>query len=116
MAKTKKIVRREWTKDDVRQMKAMAKAKAGESAQPPQARADYRQAWRYYGFARWPVDNSPGKNNPDARNWVGSGQRTIDEMGFAWITWYDMNDDEYKAELDARKPAKKATTTASQPQ
>jgi hypothetical protein len=29
MAKTKKIIRREWTKDDVRQMKAMAKAKAG---------------------------------------------------------------------------------------
>jgi hypothetical protein len=29
MAKTKKIVRREWTKDDVRQMKAMAKAKSG---------------------------------------------------------------------------------------
>lgn len=29
MAKTKKIVRREWTKDDVRQMKTMAKAKAG---------------------------------------------------------------------------------------
>jgi hypothetical protein len=29
MAKTKKIVRREWTKNDVRQMKAMAKAKAG---------------------------------------------------------------------------------------
>ena len=29
MAKTKKIVRREWTKDDVRQMKAMAEAKAG---------------------------------------------------------------------------------------
>ena len=29
MTKTKKIVRREWTKDDVRQMKAMAKAKAG---------------------------------------------------------------------------------------
>jgi hypothetical protein len=30
MARTKKkIVRREWTKDDVRQMKSMAKAKAG---------------------------------------------------------------------------------------
>jgi hypothetical protein len=29
MAKTKKNVRREWTKDDVRQMKTMAKAKAG---------------------------------------------------------------------------------------
>ena len=29
MAKAKKIVRRAWTKDDVRQMKTMAKAKAG---------------------------------------------------------------------------------------
>lgn len=29
MAKAKKIVRREWTKEDVRQMKAMAKARAG---------------------------------------------------------------------------------------
>ena len=29
MAKTKKIVRRAWTKGDVRQMKAMARAKAG---------------------------------------------------------------------------------------
>jgi hypothetical protein len=29
MAKTKRTVRREWTKDDVRQMKTMAKAKAG---------------------------------------------------------------------------------------
>ena len=29
MAKKKKALRREWTKDDVRQMKQMAKAKAG---------------------------------------------------------------------------------------
>jgi hypothetical protein len=29
MARTKKTVRREWTKEDVRQMKTMAKAKAG---------------------------------------------------------------------------------------
>ena len=29
MAKARKIVRREWTKDDVRQMKTMARAKAG---------------------------------------------------------------------------------------
>src|SRR6267143_2009228 len=29
MARTKKIARREWTKEDVRQMKTMAKAKAG---------------------------------------------------------------------------------------
>jgi hypothetical protein len=29
MAKARKIVRRDWTKDDVRQMKTMARAKAG---------------------------------------------------------------------------------------
>lgn len=29
MAKAKKVVRREWTRDDVRQMKTMAKAKVG---------------------------------------------------------------------------------------
>jgi hypothetical protein len=33
-------------------------------------------------------------------------------MGFAWITWYDMTDDEYKAEFDARKAVQKRMTTA----
>jgi mono/diheme cytochrome c family protein len=62
-------------------------------------------------------DNSAGKGNPDPRNWVGSGQRTIDEMGFAWITWYDFSDEEYQAEFDARKNASKRTnTSAGQPQ
>jgi hypothetical protein len=62
-------------------------------------------------------DNSANKANPDPRNWVGSGQRTIDEMGFAWITWYDFTDEEYQAEFDARKNAAKRTNTAAgQPQ
>jgi hypothetical protein len=57
-------------------------------------------------------DNSPGKDNPDARNWVGGGQRTIDEMGFAWITWYDMTDEDYQKEFDARKGARRTNTNA----
>lgn len=61
-------------------------------------------------------DNSANKANPDPRNWVGSGNRTIDEMGFAWTTWYDMSDDEYKAELDARKTRDKKVTTTTQGQ
>ena len=62
-------------------------------------------------------DNSANKINPDPRNWVGSGNRTIDEMGFAWITWYDLTDDEYKAELESRKGARKTfTTSQGQPQ
>ena len=59
-------------------------------------------------------DNSANKINPDPRNWVGSGNRTIDEMGFAWISWYDMTDDEYKTALDARKATR--TTTSQQQQ
>jgi hypothetical protein len=59
-------------------------------------------------------DNSASKGNPDPRNWVGSGNRTIDEMGFAWITWYDLTDDEYKAEFDARKGVKKTSTSQGQ--
>src|SRR5437868_6456357 len=39
-----------------------AKAKSEEAAgKKTEAEADYRQAWRYYGFARWPTTNSPGK-------------------------------------------------------
>jgi hypothetical protein len=39
-------------------------------------------------------------------------------MGFAWIGWYDMTDDEYKAELEARKAerTKKSNTTQQQQQ
>jgi hypothetical protein len=55
-------------------------------------------------------DNSANKINPDPRNWVGSGNRTIDEMGFAWISWYDLTDEEYKAALDARKGVRTNTS------
>jgi mono/diheme cytochrome c family protein len=66
----------------------------------------------------WHDNSQANKANPDPKNWVGDGQRTIDEMGFAWIGWYDMTDDEYKVELEARKAerAKKATTTQQQQQ
>lgn len=38
------------------------RAKSEEAAgQKREAQADYRQAWRYYSFARWPTTNSPGK-------------------------------------------------------
>jgi hypothetical protein len=43
------------------------------------------------------------RGNLDAKNWTGGGQRTIDEMAFSWISWYDLSEDEYKAEMEARK-------------
>jgi len=57
-------------------------------------------------------DNSPrNKYNPDPKNWVGNGQRTIDEMGFAWIGWYDLTDEEYKQEMEARKALREKRTS-----
>ena len=66
----------------------------------------------------WHDNSTANKYNPDPRNWVGDGQRTIDEMGFAWIGWYDLTEDEYKAQLAVRKELqrKNATTTQQQQQ
>lgn len=58
-------------------------------------------------------DNSP--TNPralDTNNWVGDGQRTIDEMGFFWIGWIDLTEEEYKTQLEERK-AKQQTSLVS---
>ena len=49
-------------------------------------------------------DNSAGnKFNPDPENNITYGQRTIDEMGGAWISYYSLTDDEYKQQVEARK-------------
>ena len=55
------------------------------------------------------------KTNPramDPKNWVGDGQRTIDEMGFFWIGWVELTDEEYKTQLEARKAAQQRTSDA----
>ena len=49
-------------------------------------------------------DNTEAKRgNHDAKHWTGGGSRTVDEMAFGWISWFDLSEDEYKAELEARK-------------
>ena len=47
------------------------------------------------------TDNNPHDVNP--KNWVGSGQRTIDEMSFAWISLYYLDEDDYQQRARARK-------------
>jgi len=49
-------------------------------------------------------DNSTGnKFNPDSDNTITYGQRTIDEMGGAWVSYYNLTDEEYKQQVAARK-------------
>jgi len=48
-------------------------------------------------------DNNPHDIQP--KNWVGSGQRTIDEMSFAWISLFYIDEADYQQRAAARKKA-----------
>jgi hypothetical protein len=54
----------------------------------------------------WYDNSSANKSNPDASNNITYGHRTIDEMGGAWISYYYLSDEEYKAQVEARKAKK----------
>jgi hypothetical protein len=51
----------------------------------------------------WYDNTRNNKNNPDPEQWVGYGDRTVDEMAHAWMNVVYLNDDEYKALLAERK-------------
>jgi len=49
-------------------------------------------------------DNTPAnKYNPNPRNWVGYGQRTIDEMSFAWVSLFYIGQADYEHRVEARR-------------
>jgi hypothetical protein len=52
--------------------------------------------------------------NPDPDQWVGYGDRTVDEMAHAWMNVVYLNDDEYKALVAERKAKTEKPTTVSQ--
>jgi len=53
----------------------------------------------------WHDNTTAMKSNPDPNQWVGWGDRTVDEMGHAWINITYYNDDEFKAEVAKRTTA-----------
>jgi len=67
-------------------------------------------------FLAW-YDNTKGnKSNPDPDQWVGWGDRTVDEMGHAWLNITYYNDEDFKAELAKRAAITTTTTSAPQQQ
>ena len=58
----------------------------------------------------WHDNTTANKNNPDPDQWVGWGDRTVDEMAHAWVNITYMDDEDFKAEVEKRK-AQDATTT-----
>ncbi|HSF17770.1 MAG TPA: cytochrome c [Vicinamibacteria bacterium] len=65
-------------------------------------------------FTAWHDNTAANRSNPDPTQWVGWGDRTVDEMAHAWVNITYMSDEDYEAELEARKNVP-APTTDQQP-
>ncbi|MFN7985421.1 MAG: hypothetical protein U0Q11_26570 [Vicinamibacterales bacterium] len=57
----------------------------------------------------WHDNTSAKKSNPDPNQWVGWGDRTVDEMAHAWINIVYMNDADFKGEQDKRRAGSAST-------
>src|SRR5215831_2469499 len=57
----------------------------------------------------WYDNTKANKLNPDPDQWVGYGDRTVDEMAHAWMNVYYLPDDEYQ-EYAATHKSKTSTT------
>ncbi len=64
----------------------------------------------------WHDNTAANKNNPDPNQWVGWGDRTVDEMAHAWVNITYMDDEDFKVEVDKRKAATATTTSDRQQQ
>ena len=64
----------------------------------------------------WHDNTAAKKSNPDPSQWIGWGDRTVDEMAHAWINITYMSDDDFQKEVDARKAKLASTTTERQQQ
>jgi hypothetical protein len=53
-------------------------------------------------FVAWYDNTKNNKDNPDPDQWVGYGDRTVDEMGHAWLNITYYNDADFQAEVAAR--------------
>ena len=62
----------------------------------------------------WHDNTLANKNNPDPDQWIGYGDRTVDEMSHAWINITYMNDDDFAGEVAARKEALSKSTQQQQ--
>jgi len=51
----------------------------------------------------WYDNTKANPNNPDPDQWVGYGDRTVDEMAHAWMNVVYLSDAEYKVHVDAKK-------------
>ena len=51
----------------------------------------------------WHDNTAANRYNPDPKNWVGFGNRSIDDMSFAWMSFFHMPEDVYAQKLAERR-------------
>lgn len=50
----------------------------------------------------WHNNTATNKLNYDSTNWIGMGERTIDDMSHIWINYYELTEEEYQQRVAAR--------------
>ncbi len=63
----------------------------------------------------WHNNTASNRYNPDPKNWVGFGQRSIDDMSFAWVNYIWLTDEDFKTQVEQRKAKGNTQTTQQQP-
>ena len=58
----------------------------------------------------WYNNSASNKFNPDPDNTITYGERTIDEMGGAWVSYYYLSDEEFQQQTAERKAKQQAVT------
>lgn len=60
----------------------------------------------------WHDNSAANRSNPDPDAQITWGERTIDEMGSAWLSYYYMSEEEFKKETEARNAEQRTLTSA----
>jgi hypothetical protein len=61
----------------------------------------------------WHDNSDASKFNPDPDAQITWGERTVDEMASAWLSYYYMSDEDFKKETEARKAKHQQTLTSA---
>jgi hypothetical protein len=51
----------------------------------------------------WYNNTASNRLNNDPNNWIGYGQRSIDDMAMAWMTYVNLTEDEFRQAVAERK-------------
>jgi hypothetical protein len=64
----------------------------------------------------WHNNTATNLYNPDPQNWAGFGQRSIDDMSFAWVSYVWLDDEEFAKQVAERAKQTPSTNTQQQQQ